>query len=215
MPIRALLFDFDGTLADSFAAIAASTNHARKIFGLPPLTVEEIRSYVGHGLMQLMTDLVPTAPSSDEAVRVYREHHRTIAVVQTTLLPGVAETIADLHRSGIALGVCSNKAVSFTTVLVNHLFPAGTFGAVLGPEDVGRPKPDPAMLLEACRRLEVPVSETVYIGDMSVDVLTGKAAGMTTWLVPGGAGHWDEAVAAGPDRILRRFEEIRDMVTLD
>lgn len=213
MPIRAVLFDFDGTLADSFAAIAASTNHARKTFGLPPLPVDEIRSYVGHGLVQLMTDLVPTAPSADVAVQVYREHHRTIAVAQTTLLPGVAEAVAELHRRGIALGVCSNKAVSFTTELVNHLFPTGTFGAVMGPEDVGRPKPDPAMLIEACRHLEVPVSETVYVGDMSVDVLTGKAAGMTTWLVPGGAGHWDEAVAAGPDRILLRFEEIRDMVT--
>lgn len=213
MPIRALLFDFDGTLADSFAAIAASTNHARKTYGLPPLPVEEIRSYVGHGLVQLMADLVPTAPSADEVVRVYREHHRTIAVAQTTLLPGVGETVAELHNRGIALGVCSNKAVQFTMELVNHLFPQSTFGAVLGPEDVGRPKPDPAMLIETCRRLEVSVSDTVYVGDMSVDVQTGKAAGMTTWLVPGGAGHWDEAVAAGPDRILRHFDEIRDIVT--
>jgi HAD superfamily hydrolase (TIGR01509 family) len=215
VPIRAMLFDFDGTLADSFAAIAASTNHTRNVFGLPAMTTSDIRSYVGHGLVQLMTDLVPTAPSADEAVRIYREHHRTIAVAQTTLLPGVAETIAELHRRGIALGVCSNKAVSFTTELEKHLFPAGTFGAVLGPEDVGRPKPDPAMLVEACRRLGVPVSESVYVGDMSVDVLTGKAAGMATWLVPGGAGHWDEAVAAGPDRILHHFEAIRDMVTSD
>ena len=212
MPIRAVLFDFDGTLADSFAAIAASTNHARKIFGLPPLPVNEIRSYVGHGLFQLMADLVPTAPSADEAVRIYREHHRTIAVAQTTLLPGVADTIAELHRRGIALGVCSNKTVQFTTELVNHLFSPGTFGVVLGPENVARPKPDPAMLVEACRRLDVPVADSVYVGDMSVDVHTGKAAGMTTWLVPGGAGHWDEAVAAGPDRILRHFGEIRDIV---
>jgi HAD superfamily hydrolase (TIGR01509 family) len=215
VPICALLFDFDGTLADSFAAIAASTNHARKTFDLPPLPVEEIRSFVGHGLVKLMADLVPTAPSADEAVRVYREHHRTIAVAQTKLLPGVAETVTALHRRGIALGVCSNKAVQFTTELVNHLFPEGTFGAVLGPEDVGRPKPDPAMLIEACRRLGFPIADTVYVGDMSVDVFTGKAAGMTTWLVPGGAGHWDEAVAAGPDRILFHFEEIRDMVTSD
>lgn len=208
MPYRAALFDFDGTLADSFAAIAASVNHTRTTFGLPPLPTAEVRSHVGHGLEQLMADLVPTSPSVEVAVRTYRTHHETIATAQTTLLPGVRETIADLHRRGIKLGVCSNKAVHFTKKLTAHLFPHGEFTAVLGPEDVTKPKPDPAMLIEACRRLGVPVNETVYVGDMSVDVLTGKAAGMMTCLVPGGAGSWDEAVAAEPGRVVGAFLEI-------
>ena len=210
MTFRAALFDFDGTLADSFDAIAASTNHTRSTFGLPPLSVDEIRSHVGHGLEQLMADLVPTAPTVEIAVRTYRIHHATIATQQTKLLPGVRETITTLHEHGIKLGVCSNKSVHFTKTLVNHLFPNGEFSVVLGPEDVGKPKPDPAMLVEACHRLCVSVKETVYVGDMSVDVLTGKAAQMTTWLVPGGAGKWDEALAAGPDRVLQSFRQMLD-----
>jgi phosphoglycolate phosphatase len=196
---RAALFDFDGTLADSFAAIAASVNHARETFGLPAMTEAAVRSYVGHGLAQLMADLVPTAPSVDVAIRTYRTHHETVAKAGTTHLPGVRDTITDLHTRGVLLGVCSNKAVHFTKALTAHLFPDGEFTAVVGPEDVAKPKPDPAMLIEACKRL-------------GVDVLTGKAAGMTTWLVPGGAGNWDEAVAAGPDRVLESFDEVGRLV---
>ena len=214
LPIRAALFDFDGTLADSFDAIAASANHARATFGLPPLPAAEIRSYVGHGLAHLMAELVPTAPSVALAVSTYRTHHESIAKSQTALLPGVRNTIDALYRDGILLGVCSNKSVHFTKLLVAHLFPNGEFTAVLGPEDVANPKPDPAMLIEACQRLGVPVSETVYVGDMSVDVLTGKAAQMNTWLVPGGAGNWQEAVAAGPDRVLDTFADVLKFVRI-
>lgn len=209
---RAALFDFDGTLADSFAAIAASVNHTRHTFGLPAMTEAAVRSYVGHGLAQLMADLVPTAPSVDVAIHTYRTHHETVAHAGTTHLPGVRDTIADLHSRSVLLGVCSNKAVHFTKALTAHLFPNGEFTTVVGPEDVARPKPDPAMLIEACRRIGASVAETVYVGDMAVDVLTGKAAGMTTWLVPGGAGHWAEAVAAGPDRVLTGFDEVGRLV---
>jgi phosphoglycolate phosphatase len=215
--IRCLLFDFDGTLADSFAAIAASTNHARATFGLSAMSETAVRDYVGHGLHQLMTDLVPTAPSADEAVRVYREHHETVAVPMTRLLPGVDETIADLHHRGFSLGVCSNKSVAFTKRLVSHLFPSGEFAVVLGPDDVGVPKPDPAMLIEGCRRLDAPIRKTIYVGDMVVDVRTAKAAGMRCWLVAGGAGGeqgWRDALALGPERVLDRFEEIRQLTAL-
>lgn len=203
--IRAVLFDFDGTLADSFAAITASTNHVRQIYGLPPLPEADVRSYVGHGLEQLMRDLVPAAPTPADAVLAYRTHHETVAIPLTTLMPGVAETVALLHRRGYALGVCSNKAVRFTRRLVDHFFPANPFGTVLGPDDVGRPKPDPAMLQEACRRLNVSESNSVYVGDMSVDVQTAKAAGMPVWIVPGGAADVAVAAAAGPDLVLADF----------
>lgn len=215
--IRCLLFDFDGTLADSFEAITASTNHARRTFGLPSMDQSAVREYVGHGLHQLMIDLVPTAPSADEAVRVYREHHETVALPMSRLLPGVRDTIADLHHRGFKLGVCSNKSVSFTKRLVAHLFPAGEFTVVLGPDDVGEPKPAPAMLFEACRQLDVRIQETVYVGDMVVDVRTAKAAGMRCWLVAGGAGgvqSWQEALSLGPERVLDRFDEIRPMQEL-
>jgi phosphoglycolate phosphatase len=210
--VRAALFDFDGTLADSFAAITASTNHVRRQYGLPELPEAEVRSFVGFGLEHLLKQLVPTAAPAD-AVTAYRAHHATVARQLTTLLPGVAATIDALGRRGYLLAVCSNKAVRFTTDLCHHFFPVGTFAAVLGPEDVAAPKPDPAMVLEGCRRLSVSTDEAVYVGDMSVDVETGKRAKVTTWLVPGGAVGVEAAKAAGPDRVLASFAEILDLLS--
>lgn len=211
-PVRAALFDFDGTLADSFAAIAASTNHVRRSFGLPEMTVAEVRRYVGHGLPALMRELCPGF-DPDEAVRRYREHHPTVMVSGTKLFPGVADTLRDLHTRGIRLGVCSNKAVQFTKALVRDLGLGEWMTGVFGPEDAGgKPKPDPTMLLEACRRLDVQPAETVYVGDMIVDVQAGKAAGIRVWLVHVGMAGSEDPTAAGPDRVLTEFAELKGLI---
>ena len=211
-PTQAILFDFDGTLADSYAAIAASTNHVRQNYGLPELSETEIRQYVGYGLSNLLERLVPKAPL-DRAIALYRDHHENVMLTQTKLLPGVAETIPELARRGYRLGVCSNKRVEFTRKLVEVLGLAAHFGCVLGPDDVGdRPKPDPAMLFEGMSRLKVSKAEVVYVGDMVVDIQTAKGAGITVWLVPGGACGEESAIAAGPDRVLTGFKELLELL---
>jgi 2-phosphoglycolate phosphatase len=210
--IRAALFDFDGTLADSFAAISASTNHVREHFGLPALSGGEVRSHVGHGLAHLMGVMVPNAPTA-EAIALYRAHHETVMFALTRPMPGVERTIPALARRGYRLGVCSNKRVEFTRRLVEALGLGPHISAVLGPEDVGdRPKPDPLMLLEGVERLAVSPKEAVYVGDMDVDVQTGKAAGVPVWLVLGGAVDEKAALAAGPDRVLKSFDELLELL---
>lgn len=211
MPVRAVLFDFDGTLADSFPAITASTNYVRGKYNLTPVTEDELRMYVGLGLANLMERMVPTADPAT-AVSLYREHHPSVMNSGTRLFNGVADTVAALHRGGFRLAVCSNKAVHFTRALVESLGLSPYFRAVLGPEDVGEPKPHPAMLLEGCRRLEVSPDESIYIGDMAVDVHTARAAGMPVWLVTGGATGMESATAAGPDHVLDTFDEILRLI---
>ena len=108
--IRAALFDFDGTLADSFAAITASTNHVRESFRTCQSTVERPK-FVGTwdwGLAHLLRALVPNA-SVEEAIARYRTHHQTIMFTLTRPMPEVAKTIPELARRGLRLGVCSNK----------------------------------------------------------------------------------------------------------
>jgi 2-phosphoglycolate phosphatase len=212
MPVRAALFDFDGTLADSFAAITASTNHVRAAYGLPPLSDCEVRRFVGYGLAHLMRTLVPVAPV-EEAIARYREHHGPAMLRDTRLMPGVAETVAELARRGYRMAVCSNKRVEFTRQLVEALGLGPRFVAVLGPDDVNdRAKPDPAMLLAGLDRLGVTPNQAVYVGDMAVDVQTARAAGLPVWLVPGGAPGWEQAVAAGPDRVLSGFAELLELL---
>ena len=213
MPIRAALFDFDGTLADSFAAIAASTNFVRTSFGLPELPEAVIRESVGLGLPVLMELLVPNAPT-DEAVRLYREHHPTVMAASTHLMPGVAETIPELFRQGVRMAVCSNKRVEFTRQLVNALGLGDYFLAVLGPDDVGgRAKPNPAMVLEGLARVGATAAEAVYVGDMSVDVRTARAAGVPVWIVLGGAMGKEAVEEANPDRVLTGFAELLALLT--
>jgi phosphoglycolate phosphatase len=210
MPIKAVLFDFDGTLADSFAAITSSTNHVRASYKLPPLPEAEVRKYVGYGLAHLMADLVPGV-QVDEAVARYREHHARVMLSETKLMPGVVETIPELARRGLALGVCSNKRVEFTRELVRALGLSDYFACVLGPDDVGqRPKPDPAMLVEGLARLCVPPGESLYVGDMIVDVQTARAAGVPVWLIlpDGNEVATPEEGEAAPDRVLRSFPEL-------
>ncbi len=212
MPIRLALFDFDGTLADSFAAIAASVNHVRLGYGLPPMTEAEVRGYVGFGLEKLMEELGPGFPVN-ESVRKYREHHPSVMLAKTKLFPGVLETLTELHARGIRLGVCSNKAVAFTRSLVTGLGLGELFADVLGPEDVGgKAKPDPAMLLEAVRRAGVTIHETVYVGDMSVDVRAGHAAGIPVWLVHVGMAGHEDPTALNPEKVLNHFAEIAGLI---
>ena len=204
---RAVLLDFDGTLADSFAAITASANHVAAEYGVAPFDEAHVRGLVGYGLEHFLGTLFPDHDVA-RSVELYRADHLTTAHEQTRLLPGVWDTLTELHRRGVRMAVCSNKSVRFTKALCESLKIAPFFGAILGPEDVPEPKPSPDMLDEAMRRLGVTKEETLYVGDMTVDIETAKAAGVPVWVLPTGA--QDEAALreARPDRILANFGEL-------
>src|SRR5262249_55393874 len=139
---RAILFDFDGTLADSYPAIAASVNHVRALHGLAPLLVEEVRRHVGRGPAYLLEHTVPGADLAADWPR-YRAHHPSVMLEGTRLLPGAREAVVALAQESRLLAVCSNKPRAFTARLLDHLGLAKWVSVVLGPEDVGRPKPAP------------------------------------------------------------------------
>ena len=204
---RAVLFDFDGTLADSYAAITASVNHVLEHHGRPTLTEAQVRSLVGHGLVNLMANILPGI-DLQAAAELYRTHHPTVMESHTRLLPGVAEGLAALKEAGIKLGVCSNKLAYFTRALLQILEIEGYFDVVLGPEDAGAAKPDPAMVLKALDVLGVPKTEALYVGDMEVDIETGRRAGVETWVLPTGSN--DEATlrAARPVRVFPGMSQV-------
>lgn len=208
---RAVVFDFDGTLADSYEAITASVNYVRTTYGLPPLAEREVRRHVGRGLDLLLRDLVPDA-DPQAAVACYRAHHPSVMTNGTRLLPGVAATIAELHRAGFALAVCSNKLAVFTEQLLKALGLAAYLETVVGPEHVVQPKPAPDMLQLALARLDVSPEEALYIGDMTVDIETARAANVTVWVVPTGSDSRNALAAARPDRLLDHFAELAALV---
>ncbi len=197
---RAVLFDFDGTLADSYAAITASVNHVLEHHGRPALAEAQVRRLVGHGLAQLMETVLPGV-DPDVAARLYREHHPSVLREHTRLLPGVADGLVALRRAGVKLGVCSNKPSRFTQACLDILEISQHFEVVFGPEEAGAAKPDPAMLLKALENLGVSKEQSLYVGDMEVDIEAGRRAGVETWVLP--TGSHDEATlrAAGCGRL--------------
>jgi phosphoglycolate phosphatase len=208
---RVVLFDFDGTLVDSYPAITASVNHVRALHGLPPLDEPEVRRHVGRAAGYLLQQTVP-AGSLDENIAAYRAHHPSVLRSGTRLMPGAAETLLALHEHNIRLGVCSNKPVAFSRELVAYLGIASFLDVVLGPEDVPRQKPAPDMLREALSRLHVTAEQTLYVGDMVVDIQTARAAGVTVWVVPTGSEEIAELRQAQPDRLLTDLHQLREIL---
>jgi phosphoglycolate phosphatase len=209
--VKAVLFDFDGTLGDSYAAIAASVNHVRELRGLGPLSISEVRHHVGRGADVLMRETVPRGDPAENAA-LYKAHHPSVMYSGTHLYPGVADALRKLHARGLLLAVCSNKPVAFTRDLLPYLHIEDYFYQVLGPEDVPRPKPAPDMLLEGLKRLGVSAAEALYVGDMTVDIQTARAAGVRVWSVPTGSDDRETLLAAHPDRLLRDLGEAADLL---
>jgi phosphoglycolate phosphatase len=203
----AVVFDFDGTLADSYDAIAASVNHVRTAHGLPPLPGAEVRRHVGRGPAHLLQLTVPGGDAEAD-VALYCAHHPSVLRSGTRILPGVAETLAALWNAGYRLGVCSNKLGPFTRQLLIYLALDRYFRVVIGPEDAPRPKPAPDMLQAALKGLAVNPKDALYVGDMVVDIETARSAGVTVWAIPTGSEARISLEAGRPDRLLERFADL-------
>lgn len=208
-PFRALLFDFDGTLADSFPAITASVNHVRDLYGLPPLPVAKVVAHVGRGPQYLLSKAVPGGDPARDVPR-YLAHHPQVMRPLTQLMPGAARLVEQLRGAGLELGVCSNKPVVFTRDLLDHLGLAEQFAVVLGPEDVARPKPAPDMLLAAAGRLGLMSEWVLYVGDSRTDIAAARAAGMPVWAVPTGSDAPAALEAARPDALFANLDAVAD-----
>ena len=205
--LRAILFDFDGTLADSYAAIAASVNHVRAAHGLPPLEEAVVRRHVGRGLEYLLENTVPNVDVPRDS-EIYRVHHPSVMLRGTRLLPGAMDVLAAAKNAGLCLGVCSNKPRAFTKELLEFLDIGQYIDGAFGPEDVARPKPAPDMLIKALAWLRVAPGEALYVGDMVVDIETAVLAGVKVWVVATGSDDLATLEAAGPDRILKNLHEM-------
>jgi phosphoglycolate phosphatase len=208
---KAVIFDLDGTLVDSYEPITASLNRARAAFGLAPKSLEEVRAEVGSGLDVLMSEnLGPDR--AEEGVRLFRSHYRKVFLQGTKLLPGVAPTIEALGAADVPMAITSNKPAYFSREIVDALGLGERFRAVLGPEMVERPKPDPEMVLKAASLLGAPLAEILYIGDMTIDIDTCRSAGIAVGVIPSGSDSLETLEKGSPDFLLARFEEVLELI---
>jgi len=212
VPDRLIVFDLDGTLVDSRADLAASANHLRAVWSLPPLPEEEVGKLVGHGLGKLVRGLlsIEDAHEVERGMDVFRRHYREHCLDRTRLYEGVLETLASLD--GRAMAVVTNKPKSFTDQILAGLGIASRFGLVLGADSTPKRKPDPMPILVSMERLGAAPGETLVVGDSDTDVIAGKAAGARTCGVTYGIGDVAVLRAHAPDHLIDRFADLLGVV---
>jgi len=218
--VRGIVFDLDGTLIDSYDAIAESLNHAMRALGHPVVPLALVRRLVGRGLESLIERAIRHVdPSADcgvstiaRAVRLFRQRYDVICVEKTRLLPGVSETLAALSDRGYRLSVATNKPSYFAVRLLDGLGVGRFLDKVMGPDLVSRPKPDPEMVRAALEAMGVDASSALYVGDMPIDVETARAAGLTVVVLPTGSSDRAELATAGADLLLSSASELLDLL---
>lgn len=204
---KLVLFDFDGTLADGFPGIAEAVNAVRVSRGHEPVELEQVKQYVGWGLDHLIEKIVP-GTDLDVDIPLYRSHYASTMLTGTELLPGTVDVVQTLHQCGVRLGVCSNKKRLYTEQLLAHLGIMPPIEKVFGPDDVPHHKPAPDMLLAALTYFQVGAAETIYVGDMIVDIQCAHAAGVPIWAIPTGAMTAEQLSAERPTKLLKNMDEM-------
>ena len=204
---RAVVFDLDGTLLDSYEGIRAALNPVLVHYGKEPVTLDQTRFMVGEGLPRLIEKAVgPEAV--EEGVRLFRARYRETALSGSSLIPGAEEVMAELSRRGIPMSIASNKPAQFSRQILDYLGIAGRFLFVGGPDMGFVPKPDPGMALAALAAMGSTAAETLFVGDMPIDVQTARAASMPVAVLPTGSSTREELVASAPDVILDTLREV-------
>ncbi|WP_254506683.1 HAD family hydrolase [Anatilimnocola floriformis] len=177
---RAILFDFDFTLAESSAGAIECVNHALVQLGLPPAEKEAIRRCVAYPLPEVLARLTGIEdPQIGEVFSQFfiRRADEVMAHL-TTLFPGITETLAQLRASGYLLGIVSTKYRYRIETILAHHGAHGLVDVIVGGEDVREHKPAPEPLWRAMGRLQVTAEETIYCGDHPVDAEAAEAAGV-------------------------------------
>ncbi|PQO93609.1 phosphoglycolate phosphatase [Massilia phosphatilytica] len=179
---RAVLFDLDGTLADTAPDLAAAVNWMRTERGLEPTPYTILRPTASAGARGMIGAAFGLAPGDAgyEELRVeWFERYQSNMAVHSTLFDGIPDLLDGLASAGMAWGIVTNKPARFTDPLVPQIGLAHA-GCVISGDTTPHAKPHPAPLLEAARRLDLDPTHCWYVGDDQRDIEAGRAAGMVT-----------------------------------
>jgi phosphoglycolate phosphatase len=179
---RAILFDLDGTLADTAPDLAAAVNFLRTERGLAPTPYALLRptaSAGARGMIGAAFGLSPGDEGYEELRLQWFERYQSAMSVHSTLFGGIPELLDGIAAAGMAWGIVTNKPARFTDPLVPQIGLAHA-GCIVSGDTTGHAKPHPAPLLEGARRLGIAPEQCWYVGDDLRDVEAGRAAGMIT-----------------------------------
>ncbi|WP_294616826.1 HAD family hydrolase [uncultured Bacteroides sp.] len=212
---KLVIFDLDGTLLNTIADLAQSTNHALRTLGYPTHEEAAYNFMVGNGIDKLFERALPEGEKSKENVlRVRKEfvpYYDAHNADKSRPYPGIPELLEQLQGQGLQLAVASNKYQAATRKLVAHYFPEIHFAAVFGQREGINVKPDPAIVEEILSITGVSGQDVLYVGDSGVDMQTAINAGVTSCGVTWGFRPRTELEGFRPDYIVEKAEEIADI----
>ncbi|MDE2028547.1 MAG: HAD family hydrolase [Candidatus Omnitrophica bacterium] len=211
--IKLVIFDLDGTLANAYPAVYESVNHTLKVLGFPPSSHAEVKRSVGGGDRKLLIHYVGKK-MGEQALAVYRPHHaRTLKQKgAVTLMPGAGEILKFLKTKGCKLAIASNRPTKFTRIILRELGILKYFDAVLCADKAGRPKPAPDILQALMKRLKAGKDETVYVGDMTIDVKCGRRAGVRVAALATGSSYKKELKALKPWVVAGKITQLKKII---
>jgi phosphoglycolate phosphatase len=209
---RAVLFDLDGTLVDSYAALAEAVNYARRAHGLHELSAARIREFVGDGLERLLQRAFERSDVPRSVQDAFESRYDEICCHESKVLADVEATLEALAAHGVAMAVCTNKPTSFSRKILEFLQLAPYFRAIVGPDVAGARKPDARHVLHTLEATECAPADALFVGDMPIDVRAARNSGMDVAVVATGSSSAEQLHASHPDHYLDRFADLVKIV---
>ena len=213
---KLVIFDLDGTLLNTIADLAHSTNYALNKLGYPTHEIEKYNFMVGNGIDKLFERALPEGEKSKENVlRVRKEfvpYYDIHNADDSRPYPGIPELLSYLQDADIQIGVASNKYEAASKKLIDHYFPEIHFTAVFGQREGIKVKPDPTVVFDILEVAKVTKEEVLYVGDSGVDMQTAANAGVTACGVTWGFRPRAELEEFSPQYIVDTAEEIKRLI---
>ena len=210
---RAVIFDLDGTLLNTLGDLAASVNFALRSCGYPERSIDEVRTFIGNGVIMLMHRSVPKGTNAEDEKKCFekfRAHYLEHMEDTTAPYEGVNGLIRALGEKGIGTAVVSNKLDAAVKGLCKKHFPLLT--CAFGVTQESERKPSAANVYKALSLLGVRREEALYVGDSEVDVQTAQNAGLEMVGVPWGYRSRELLLSAGAKVLVDRPEEILGLI---
>jgi phosphoglycolate phosphatase len=207
---RAVLFDLDGTLADTLNDLANATNWALAQVGCPPHPVDSYRYKVGDGARELCARALPADKQelTDQVLRLMGRRYDEHCFDLTKLYPGIPEMVSALAERQFKLAVLSNKPDKFTKRMIAYYFNPSPFAVVRGQLPNVPLKPDPTAAAQIAQELAIAPSRGLYLGDTNTDMRTARGAGMHPVGVLWGFRDRDELLQSGAEHIVAKPQEV-------
>ena len=189
--VKAVMIDLDGTLLDTAMDLATAANLTLEEFGLSKVDPETIKTFIGKGVLNLMTKTYIASAGSapedfDPVMEIFEKHYDSVVSKESHPYPGVVEGLEAMKAAGFRLACITNKVARFTIPLLKDTGLYDFFEIVLSGDSLPKKKPDPLPLLHACEHFGIKPPEMLLIGDSINDVQAARAAGCAVFCVPYG-----------------------------